>query len=494
MARRGRASTTPWVGLNGGADVKELIPEFYLPGGAFLLNSQRLRLGVRQTMERVDDVELPPWASSAADFTAKCREALECDYVSARLHLWIDLIFGYKQRGPDAVEADNVFYHLTYEGAVDLEAMTDPTEREAVQAQIMEFGNTPKQLFTIPHPARNAGSRGRSASRPPDPSAELAQPLSDGEPDETDGAVSPGTDGAARVDAGQLKGTVNWSDFTGLVPGFSQRLHRDVVSQGTVMGDVLYSVGQDGALKLFDLASGAQKLGLHVGDMALSSVLPLEDGKTVMVGSWDNNVYWFDTEYAQVSVTLSGHDDAVTQLLRVGDYLITASWDATVKVWNYAQAASGAKRFSEDCMVAEMAELEGEVHCLAHHAERQLIAGGGATDGRVVVWQLSDFTVYREIEAHDDIVHDVAFSPDGLRLATCGNDGMLRVFDVEHGDEVGSFDVGDELWCLRFDGQVVLAGSESGELRVWDVVQGKELGILSKYACSNRPLSLDPKF
>jgi len=36
--------------------------------------------------------------------------------VSAHLHEWIDLIFGFKQRGPEAVEALNVFYYCTYEG------------------------------------------------------------------------------------------------------------------------------------------------------------------------------------------------------------------------------------------------------------------------------------------------------------------------------------------------------------------------------------------
>lgn len=49
-----------------------------------------------------------------------CFQALECDYVSAHLHEWIDLIFGYKQQGPLAVEANNVFLHYFYEGKVNI--------------------------------------------------------------------------------------------------------------------------------------------------------------------------------------------------------------------------------------------------------------------------------------------------------------------------------------------------------------------------------------
>jgi len=76
-------------------------------------------------------------------------QALECDYVSGHLNEWIDLIFGYKQQCPAAVEAVNVFHHLFYEGNVDIYAIDDPLKRTATIGFINNFGQIPKQVVLI---------------------------------------------------------------------------------------------------------------------------------------------------------------------------------------------------------------------------------------------------------------------------------------------------------------------------------------------------------
>ncbi|KAK4487403.1 hypothetical protein RD792_005966 [Penstemon davidsonii] len=143
-----------WNGvLEDMSDVKELVPElFYLP--EVLTNENSIDFGTTQLGEKLGSVRLPPWAENPVDFIRKHRKALESEHVSAHLHEWIDLIFGYKQRGKEAIQADNVFFYITYEGTVDIDKISDPVQQRATQDQIAYFGQTPSQLLTVPHMKR----------------------------------------------------------------------------------------------------------------------------------------------------------------------------------------------------------------------------------------------------------------------------------------------------------------------------------------------------
>ncbi|KAJ6233320.1 beige/beach-related [Anaeramoeba flamelloides] len=139
--------------LTNPSDVKELIPEFFYLS-EFLENNNNFDLGRKQNNEKLNNIILPPWAKTPEEFIRINRLALESEYVSEHLHEWIDLIFGYKQTGEEAIKSVNVFYYLTYENAVDIDKITDPMERKSIEDQIENFGQTPSQLFIKHHPKR----------------------------------------------------------------------------------------------------------------------------------------------------------------------------------------------------------------------------------------------------------------------------------------------------------------------------------------------------
>jgi hypothetical protein len=124
-----------WASVNSDApDFRELTPEFF-SSPEFLINADG-----HQTLA---DVVLPRWADSPASFVFMNRMALESPLVSSRLHLWIDLTFGVKQRS----EEDGTLFHpYAY--------LPTPKLEPGVAAHILNCGVCPDRIFSAPHPAR----------------------------------------------------------------------------------------------------------------------------------------------------------------------------------------------------------------------------------------------------------------------------------------------------------------------------------------------------
>uniref|UniRef100_A0A4W4DVK5 Neutral sphingomyelinase (N-SMase) activation associated factor n=1 Tax=Electrophorus electricus TaxID=8005 RepID=A0A4W4DVK5_ELEEL len=446
--------------LEGGTDFKELIPEFYGTESSFLKNLLHLSLGRRQGGGQVEDVELPPWASDADDFLQKMCSALESQHVSEHLHEWIDLIFGYKQRGSEAIAAHNVFHPLTYEGGIDCDSIEDPDQKIAMLTQILEFGQTPRQLFTTPHPQRITPrfhniSTGTSLSATPN---ELSP-------------VSPSMESFEDLTEESKK--LAWSNMNKLSLQSSHKIHKEAVTgiAVTLSGTSIFSTSQDSTMKMLSKENGGLQRSVSFSNMALSSCLILPEDKTVVCSSWDNNVYFYSIAYGRRQDTLMGHDDAVSQVCWRDDQLYTASWDSTVKVWKCVPTDISSNKRTRFELLAEL-EHEAGVNTIAlSHAGTLL--GSGTKEGTLSVWDLASFSLLHQLTCHSGKIHQVSFSPDSRNILSVAEDSCLKVTDVQTGMLLSTVLAEEEQRCFCWDGNTVLSGGQSGALLVWDLLASK---------------------
>lgn len=328
------------------ADVRELIPEFfYLP--EFLTNSNNYNFGMKQgTDEMISDVQLPPWAKGDPKiFIAKHREALESPYVSQHLHEWIDLVFGFKQRGEASIEATNVFHHLSYHGNIDLDTILDPVEKLATIGIIHNFGQTPHQVFTRPHASRDPES-----DSPPrlDTHVESLVRLPFTLMESPDRIAhlnySPKMDklfcsGAFRLNIppafdkymewGYADSSVRFYTFDGKkLIGLHEHLHAGQLS-AAIFSDpkTLITAGTDGTVSIWSIGTGSGSIGANLNLISASA--------SGSVGGTTAGLRRDTVELAH-KMTLFAHASPVTVMAvsRSFSTLVTADRDKLVAVWD----------------------------------------------------------------------------------------------------------------------------------------------------------------
>jgi len=107
--------------------------------------------------------------------------------------------------------------------------------------------------------------------------------------------------------------------------------------------------------------------------------------------------------------------------------------------------------------------LHGDVvHGLAFSPDGTVLAsaGGNSENFYIRLWDVASGQEIQTWTGHDDIVWNVAFSPDGGMLASASSDGTAKIWDWRKGDLLKSLEFPSEMVSVSFspDGQILAVG------------------------------------
>jgi WD40 repeat protein len=240
----------------------------------------------------------------------------------------------------------------------------------------------------------------------------------------------------------------------------------------------------------FGCRSAWSQVPSHISDIAWSP----DGSRLATIGFPDSNLakVW-DAETGKKLLALSLHNQIwMVTWSPDGRRLATASVDNAVEVWD-------AERGKELLTVGSHGNWGSgdSVRSVAWSPDGKRLATGTGSVPRdagqdvrnsfdvAKVWDAERGKELLSLSDHDNSISDVAWSPDGKKLAARSGDRTIKVWDAETGKELLTLSghtnsVSSVTWSP--DGKRLATGSDDRNAKLWDAETGQELPTLSSHS------------
>ncbi len=280
--------------------------------------------------------------------------------------------------------------------------------------------------------------------------------------------------------------------------------HTDRIADLAFSGDGTYlaSTGYEGKIRLWDVSSWQEVYTFPISDGDLNSIAISPDGSLLASGQviWNvatkEIVHTLGERQAGPSHVAFSPDGSrivvvINRKIKVWDLV---SWSEVLALdvpaesrWLFGISFSPDGKWLAACSggngtvyfwSAETGQLafalqqnnEHDVHDIAFTPDELWLATGG-TDHFAHLWDVINREEVRKIPLVG--MYSLAISPDGTLLATAGPDRKVSLWDVQTGRLLAALNHADELMAVAFspDGSLIAAGGYDNTIVVWGISQ-----------------------
>jgi WD40 repeat protein/basic membrane lipoprotein Med (substrate-binding protein (PBP1-ABC) superfamily) len=244
--------------------------------------------------------------------------------------------------------------------------------------------------------------------------------------------------------------------------------HSDYVSHAFFSpdGKKLLTTSDDGTARLWDTTTGVEMhiLGDHPAWVWSAAFSP--DGRRIATISGNQAMIW-DAITGDKITTLTGHTNTLYAVAFSpdGSQLATGGQDRKIKIWD---TSTGKELFT-------LAGHAGAVSGVAFNPDGAQLASG-SDDGTVRIWDLAPGGEWPLVDDSTETSRKVAFSPDGDSLASA-NDRTVQTWDVKTGQKsrlLAGYKRYLNTFAYHPDGKRLATAGEDAVVRLWDLTTGEE--------------------
>ena len=240
-------------------------------------------------------------------------------------------------------------------------------------------------------------------------------------------------------------------------------------------GEQLASADAHGVIKVWNAHTGNEHFSLSTQNDALLMLAWSPDDRCLASSGENGLVTIWDLTARKELHSLQGHTSEVRGLAWSPDGTHLASSakypDWTVKIWDPTDGR-------------QVASLSGVEHgALAWSPDGRHLA---FANREIKVWDAAKAEITSRMEGHTGSVMSLAWHPDGLRLASLGEEHTVKIWDAVAGQEIIAMDTQVAWNCGGMlawspDGYRLAAASDDSTIKIWDASRGRQMAAGPEY-------------